>query len=198
MEEALEALQSEREQKYAVKKELDKRINSESILNLSSFAGFAGLRFGSKKSNLISTKSPSVTAITKSEQNTLSYSRVIPKTFHIVSASNCMFTETPLSAKSALPLKKRFRDNCLKEITCIDDNFEPKFSDKVYAIRDKDEQVLDSSHKLVKSPKMKAKYLNKDIYKSVSLEENRHNGCSALFRTVMSLLISCFTGCVAP
>lgn len=46
MEEALEALQSEREQKYAVKKELDKRINSESILNLSSFAGFAGLKFG--------------------------------------------------------------------------------------------------------------------------------------------------------
>lgn len=46
MEEALEALQSEREQKYAVKKELDKRINSESLVSLTSFAGFAGLKFG--------------------------------------------------------------------------------------------------------------------------------------------------------
>jgi hypothetical protein len=45
MEEALEALQSEREQKYAVKKELDRRINSDSIHNLSTFAGFAGLKF---------------------------------------------------------------------------------------------------------------------------------------------------------
>lgn len=38
MEEALESLQAEREAKYALKKELDQRINSESIYNLSSLA----------------------------------------------------------------------------------------------------------------------------------------------------------------
>ncbi|XP_011691133.1 PREDICTED: protein bicaudal D isoform X2 [Wasmannia auropunctata] len=38
MEEALESLQAEREAKYALKKELDQRINSESIYNLSNLA----------------------------------------------------------------------------------------------------------------------------------------------------------------
>ncbi|KAK7080422.1 Microtubule-associated protein Bicaudal-D [Halocaridina rubra] len=38
MEEALESLQAEREAKYALKKELDSRINSESIYNLSNLA----------------------------------------------------------------------------------------------------------------------------------------------------------------
>nr|CAD7442982.1 unnamed protein product [Timema bartmani] len=38
MEEALESLQSEREAKYALKKELDQRINSESMFNLSNLA----------------------------------------------------------------------------------------------------------------------------------------------------------------
>ncbi|XP_034947533.1 protein bicaudal D isoform X2 [Chelonus insularis] len=38
MEEALESLQAEREAKYALKKELDQRMNSESIYNLSSLA----------------------------------------------------------------------------------------------------------------------------------------------------------------
>ncbi|KOC69833.1 Protein bicaudal D [Habropoda laboriosa] len=38
MEEALESLQTEREAKYALKKELDQRINSESIYNLSNLA----------------------------------------------------------------------------------------------------------------------------------------------------------------
>ena len=42
--EALEALQSEREQKYALKKELDRRVSSDSLAQLTSFAGFAGLR----------------------------------------------------------------------------------------------------------------------------------------------------------
>ena len=51
MQEALEALQSEREQKYAVKKELDKRMNSDSLINLSNFAGFAGLKLQSKQTS---------------------------------------------------------------------------------------------------------------------------------------------------
>ncbi|XP_017481245.1 PREDICTED: protein bicaudal D-like [Rhagoletis zephyria] len=42
---ALEALQSEREQKYAIKKELDKKISSETYLNINSFVGFSGLKF---------------------------------------------------------------------------------------------------------------------------------------------------------
>ncbi|XP_067132644.1 protein bicaudal D isoform X1 [Centruroides vittatus] len=45
LEEALEALQSEREQKYALKKELDQRLNSESIFNLNNLA-FAGFHLG--------------------------------------------------------------------------------------------------------------------------------------------------------
>ena len=44
---ALEALQSEREQKYAIKKELDKKISSETYLNINSFVGFSGLKFES-------------------------------------------------------------------------------------------------------------------------------------------------------
>ncbi|KAH7641291.1 bicaudal d-like protein [Dermatophagoides farinae] len=43
--EALEALQLEREQKYAIKKELDKKLNSESYLNINNFVGFTGLKF---------------------------------------------------------------------------------------------------------------------------------------------------------
>lgn len=38
MEEALESLQAEREAKYALKKELDGRMNSESMYNLSNLA----------------------------------------------------------------------------------------------------------------------------------------------------------------
>jgi len=38
MEEALDALQSEREAKYAIKKDLDAKMNSESIFNLSNLA----------------------------------------------------------------------------------------------------------------------------------------------------------------
>ena len=38
MEEALDALQAEREAKYAIKKDLDSRINSESMFNLSNLA----------------------------------------------------------------------------------------------------------------------------------------------------------------
>ena len=38
MEEALDALQAEREAKYAIKKDLDAKINSESIFNLSNLA----------------------------------------------------------------------------------------------------------------------------------------------------------------
>jgi protein bicaudal D len=38
LEEALEALQVERENRYALKKELDAKINSESIMNLSNLA----------------------------------------------------------------------------------------------------------------------------------------------------------------
>lgn len=38
MEEALESLQAEREAKYALKKELDQRINNESMYNLSNLA----------------------------------------------------------------------------------------------------------------------------------------------------------------
>lgn len=49
LEEALEALQSEREQKYALKKELDQRVNSESIFNLNNL-GFPGFGLGSKNS----------------------------------------------------------------------------------------------------------------------------------------------------
>lgn len=50
MEEALGALQSEREQKYALKKELDQRLNSEStsMFNLSNLA-FSGFKFGQSK-----------------------------------------------------------------------------------------------------------------------------------------------------
>lgn len=47
LEEALEALQSEREQKYALKKELDQRVNSESIFNINNL-GFSGFGLGSK------------------------------------------------------------------------------------------------------------------------------------------------------
>lgn len=47
LEEALEALQSEREQKYALKKDLDQRVNSESIFNLNNL-GFGGFNLGSK------------------------------------------------------------------------------------------------------------------------------------------------------
>lgn len=45
LEEALEALQSEREQKYALKKELDQRVNSESIFNMNNL-GFSGFGLG--------------------------------------------------------------------------------------------------------------------------------------------------------
>ncbi|GBN29119.1 Protein bicaudal D [Araneus ventricosus] len=45
LEEALEALQSEREQKYALKKELDQRVNSESIFGLNNL-GFSGFGLG--------------------------------------------------------------------------------------------------------------------------------------------------------
>lgn len=45
LEEALEALQSEREQKYALKKELDQRVNSESIFNINNL-GFSGFGLG--------------------------------------------------------------------------------------------------------------------------------------------------------
>lgn len=38
LEEALESLQAEREAKYALKKELDQRINNESMYNLSNLA----------------------------------------------------------------------------------------------------------------------------------------------------------------
>ena len=38
MEEALESLQAEREAKYALKKELDTKINNESMYNLSNLA----------------------------------------------------------------------------------------------------------------------------------------------------------------
>ena len=38
MEEALDALQAEREAKYAIKKDLDARMNSESMFNLSNLA----------------------------------------------------------------------------------------------------------------------------------------------------------------
>ena len=38
MEEALDALQAEREARYAIKKDLDARINSESMFNLSNLA----------------------------------------------------------------------------------------------------------------------------------------------------------------
>ena len=52
MKEALEALESEREQKYELKKKLDEKISNESVLNMSSFGlRFSGLTgFGSKKS----------------------------------------------------------------------------------------------------------------------------------------------------
>lgn len=43
MEEALESLQAEREAKYSLKKELDQRMNSESIFNLSNFALIRGI-----------------------------------------------------------------------------------------------------------------------------------------------------------
>lgn len=56
MKEALEALESEREQKYELKKKLDEKISNESVLNMSSFGlRFSGLTgFGSKKSILSS------------------------------------------------------------------------------------------------------------------------------------------------
>lgn len=41
MKEALEALESEREQKYELKKKLDEKMSNESVMNMSSF----GLRF---------------------------------------------------------------------------------------------------------------------------------------------------------
>lgn len=50
MKEALEALKSEREQKYELKKKLDEKLNNESLMNMNNF----GLRlsdltkFGSK------------------------------------------------------------------------------------------------------------------------------------------------------
>lgn len=51
LEEALNSLQSEREQKHALKKELDNRLTQESLFNLSNLAHFNGLgdglRFGS-------------------------------------------------------------------------------------------------------------------------------------------------------
>lgn len=45
LEEALEALQSEREQKYAFKKELDQKVNSESLFSINNLT-FAGFRLG--------------------------------------------------------------------------------------------------------------------------------------------------------
>ncbi|XP_076369754.1 protein bicaudal D-like [Tachypleus tridentatus] len=48
LEETLQALQSEREQKYALKKELDSRVNSESILNLNNLA-LSNFRFGNQE-----------------------------------------------------------------------------------------------------------------------------------------------------
>ncbi len=51
LDEALQSLQQEREQKHALKKELDQRINSESMFNLQSLAnlGFGDLKLGSVK-----------------------------------------------------------------------------------------------------------------------------------------------------
>ena len=46
LEEALNNLQAEREQKHALKKELDQRLNRESMFNLSNLARFSGLSEG--------------------------------------------------------------------------------------------------------------------------------------------------------
>lgn len=46
LEEALSSLQSEREQKHSLKKELDQRLNRESMFNLSNLAHFGGLTEG--------------------------------------------------------------------------------------------------------------------------------------------------------
>lgn len=58
LEEALEALQSEREQKYAFKKELDQRANSESIFNINNL-GFSGFGLGSKHHGSVDSCVPS-------------------------------------------------------------------------------------------------------------------------------------------
>ena len=52
LEEALESLQQEREQKHALKKELDQRVTSESIFNLQSLASLGlGLDLGNKSAD---------------------------------------------------------------------------------------------------------------------------------------------------
>lgn len=49
MKEALEALKSEREQKYELKKKLDEKLNSESLMNMSFGIRLSDLtKFGSK------------------------------------------------------------------------------------------------------------------------------------------------------
>ncbi|XP_046372843.1 protein bicaudal D-like isoform X2 [Haliotis rufescens] len=57
LEEALNSLQQEREQKHALKKELDQRINQESMFNLSNLAHFGGLSDGLKLTNSMHSES---------------------------------------------------------------------------------------------------------------------------------------------
>lgn len=57
LEEALNSLQAEREQKHALKKELDQRLTRESMFNLSNLAHFSGLSEGLTVSSYSSSES---------------------------------------------------------------------------------------------------------------------------------------------
>jgi len=196
MEEALEALQSEREQKYAVKKELDKRINSESILNLSSFAGFAGLKFGSKKSNISSNKTISISPLPQiCGHNFLrAESQTQLKAISFASSSNCIPSEKHSKPIKSVPIKKFVLNQSVKENISLEQKCRKEDSIVVVTCA----QKFDQNSNLLSSKQEISQALKKDFSDSVTSNDSCDNGCYAFCRMLLTFIISCFTGCIAP
>jgi hypothetical protein len=195
MEEALEALQSEREQKYAVKKELDKRINSESILNLSSFAGFAGLKFGSKKS-ITSDKSISISSLpqTSGHNSFRGEPKAQVKAIGFASSSNQISSKEHLKSIDSLIVRKNVRNRSVIEKANLD-QCKNEGSNSTLS----NETKVDQNSNFLNSNKFISQTLEIDKDSDrVLLIESCDNGCHAFWRTLMSLIISCFTACIAP
>lgn len=195
MEEALEALQSEREQKYAVKKELDKRINSESILNLSSFAGFAGLKFGSKKS-ITSDKSISISSLpqTSGHNSFRGEPKAQVKAIGFASSSNQISSKEHLKSIDSLIVRKNVRNHSVIEKANLD-QCKNEGSNSTLS----NETKVDQNSNFLNSKKFISQTLEIDKDSDrVLLIESCDNGCHAFWRTLMSLIISCFTACIAP
>jgi hypothetical protein len=196
MEEALEALQSEREQKYAVKKELDKRINSESILNLSSFAGFAGLKFGSKKSIITPDKSISISSLpqTSGHNSFIGEPKAQVKAIGFASSSNQISSKEHLKSIDSLIVRKNVRNHSVIEKVNLD-QCKNEGSNSTLS----NETKVDQNWNFLNSKKLLSQTLEIDKDSDrIILIESCDNGCHAFWRTLWSLIISCFAACIAP